>query len=212
MKLKKSFIALFCILIGLCFSAKFNVVKVEANSYTGQVIVNSYIYNKYGQRLKYFRGKRAYLKAKHTITFSGVIRPISNENKRYFLNCYTKQNYWFPYRKIHGQYYYPLTDGGYIKVRNVTAIGKYLVCSNGEKVIAQNEFGHKTVWLWNKDKALYTKRIKSSTKLIVDGYSTDPETNIDWLRVKNTGLFISSYDVKKNPLNRINLLDCGYLK
>lgn len=214
MKLKKSFIALFCILLGLCFSANFNVIKVDAKSYRGEIRTNSYIYNKYGQRLKYFQGEKAYLKAGYKPIFIGLIKPIHNKDKRYFLNLpdSTKQNKWFPYRNIRGEYYYPIKHGGYVKARNVLSIDKYLVYSKSEKVIAQDEFGGKTVWLWNNNNKFNTKKVKSGSKLMVDGWVTDPETNIDWLKIENTDLFISSRDVKKNPLNRVNLLDYGYLK
>ena len=148
-----------------------------------QLNCNSYVYDRYGNRMPWFNGlygPLGYLKEDSYVytTRNRIVR--TNKDVRYFAlqtkfheRKYTyglvNKKYWLPYKKIKGHYFYYIGYGAYIKARNVSFINDMPQYSNGEKAMVTEItypfiFNSKT----KKSKSL-GKKYKEGDYVRVDG-------------------------------------------
>ena len=107
--------------------ASFNAATVKAATENNSLELahNAYIFNQKGKRIKNYHGQKnnAYLKKGTSINFSGSIKEVEpNTKKFYLLNEDREKQSWLPYKMIKGQCYYKLSSGGYVKANNVYRI------------------------------------------------------------------------------------------
>lgn len=108
---------------------------------------NTYVYNKKGQRIRWFKGTKGwqkYYKKGTKIKTKRTVKRTTKDVRYYLLYSYdtsddTKlKKYWLPYKKIKGNYFYSIGHGYYIKARNVYSVNSAIQYSNGEKVTVNN--------------------------------------------------------------------------
>ncbi|MBT8835678.1 hypothetical protein [Lactobacillus delbrueckii] len=158
-KLRNALFALTALLSFTALAATPNTVSAASSAkYTPkyvkrQVVLqlncNSYVYDRYGNRMPWFNGlygPLGYLKEDSYVytTRNRIVR--TNKDVRYF-TLFTKyhatkynygfvgKKYWLPYKKINGHYFYYIGYGAYIKARNVFSVNGLLQYSNGEKAM-----------------------------------------------------------------------------
>ncbi|GHV98366.1 hypothetical protein lacNasYZ03_02420 [Lactobacillus nasalidis] len=134
-----------------------------------QLNCNSYVYDRYGNRMPWFNGlygPLGYLKKDSYVYTTRKRLERTNKDVRYFA-LFTKgrnidktnyglfgKKYWLPYTKINGRYFYYIGYGAYIKARNVYSINGLQQYSNCEKAMI--------------DETTYTFTFNSKTKKIKD--------------------------------------------
>lgn len=149
----------------------------------GQVVLklnfNSYVYDRYGNRMPWFNGlygPLGYLKkGTYVYTTRKKVERTDKDVRYYFLHS-TKyhtyeidKKYWLPYKKINGHYFYYIGHGAYIKARNVSEINNHSQYSNGEKAMIDEttyafKFNSKTKKITN-----LKKKYKYGDYVMVDG-------------------------------------------
>jgi hypothetical protein len=175
-----------------------------------QLNCNSYVYDRYGNRMPWFNGlygPLGYLKKDSYVYTTRNRIERTNKDVRYFTlqtkfheRKYTyglvNKKYWLPYKKINGHYFYYIGYGAYIKARNVSFINDMPQYSNGEKAMLTMSgypftFDSKT----KKIKDL-TKLFKAGKYVVIDGlrqftdsdgiYFVDADQPV-YARLKGTG-------------------------
>ncbi|MGZ1202146.1 hypothetical protein ACXO4Q_07970 [Lactobacillus delbrueckii subsp. bulgaricus] len=192
-KLRNALFALTALLSFTALAATPNTVSAASSAkYTPkyvkrQVVLqlncNSYVYDRYGNRMPWFNGlygPLGYLKEDSYVytTRNRIVR--TNKDVRYF-TLFTKyhatkynygfvgKKYWLPYKKINGHYFYYIGYGAYTKARNVSSVNNLLQYSNGEKAMLTMAgypftFDSKTKKI--KD---MTKKYKAGKYVVIDG-------------------------------------------
>ena len=152
----------------LAFSAA--IILVNQNSTTVAAATSSnklklahgaYVYSKSGKRMRTYRGSmwKTHFKKGATVKFTGSIKPIERNSKHFFL--LDDDNYhqsWLPYRKVGGNCYYNIGNGGYIKAGNVKQIaGKPLYISEATVKISNMGPTEKSVFTGTGDSKVILK-------------------------------------------------------
>lgn len=160
-RLRNTLLALTALLGITALTATPNTVSATSSSkYTPkyvkrQVVLklncNSYVYDRYGNRMPWFNGlygPLGYLKEDSYVYTTRNRIERTDKDVRYF-TLFTKyhatkynygfvgKKYWLPYKKINGHYFYYIGYGAYIKARNVSFINDMPQYSNGEKAMVE---------------------------------------------------------------------------
>lgn len=146
-----------------------NIVSAATKAQTVKLTFgkNSYVYNRKGQRLATFRGKRAYFKKKAKIS----VRLATSKNKTqyYYYDKNGNKTYLKVY-KIKGKKYFGIGNGGYVNINNFGLVGYSSIYTdaNVKVVITKNVHTNDINGLTN-DQVL-----KKGTVITVDGHGEIP--------------------------------------
>lgn len=205
MKITKKYIPIIGILV--LGTMSFMSSRVSAAS-TNQLKLahGSYIYNKSGKRLNTYRGSTSniYLKKGSLIKFSGSIKSIKRNSKRYFLLDDDNYNQsWLPYKKINGKYYYSIGSGGYIRASNVSQVAnRPLYVSQATVTLAKTSYKGTITVGFGKDQKIF----REGQKVTIDRtckVQYDPSAKSSY-RIKGTKVaFMVQSLVKKKPYQRL---------
>lgn len=166
----------------------------------------SYIYNKSGKRLNTYRGSTSniYFKKGSLIKFSGSIKSIKRNSKRYFLLDDDNYNQsWLPYKKINGKYYYSIGSGGYIRASNVSQVAnRPLYVSQATVTLAKTGYKGTITVGFGKDQKIF----REGQKVTIDRtckVQYDPSAKSSY-RIKGTKVaFMVQSLVKKKPYQKL---------
>ncbi|MDF4030265.1 hypothetical protein P3S54_08045 [Lactobacillus delbrueckii] len=148
-----------------------------------QLNCNSYVYDRYGNRMPWFNGLYAphgYLKEDSYVYTTRNRIERTDKDVRYFTlftkyhatkynYCFVGKKYWLPYKKINGHYFYYIGYGVYIKARNVSFINDMPQYSNGEKAMV-DETSYPFTFNSKTKKITHPKiKYKKGDYIVVDG-------------------------------------------
>lgn len=139
----------------------YNISKINGQN-TFMLNHNAYVYNKYGQRIKNFRGQSKFLKNRI------AIRTVSDKNgKGKFYYTINGSNYTVSAKTIKGKSYFNIGNGGYIKAINFNRVNASQISTTGPvtvKVMVEDQ-----IVRLNGKKYTDTKtKLKANQKLVVD--------------------------------------------
>lgn len=142
---------------------------------------NSAIYNKAGKRIT-FNGKRTL--AKYSLVNYSGNRKATTKNDDYYYYSGNKK-YSIPTIKIHGQNYYSLGGGAYIKSINVDSINGHALFRDGGSttVIPRSD-----IFIYNNDLQKTKKFVKQGQKIKVDFTKSTGQGDMAqrWFRIAGT--------------------------
>lgn len=167
---------------------------------------NSYVYNKNGKRLKKSKASKTYFKQGEEVKGAEAVQPIEPDTKQFYL--LEDDNYnqsWLPYTKIHGQYYYKISSGSYIKATNVGLINSKLLYTAKATVKVRNSKKNKSFTIGNgKDKT----KIVRGRKYQVDALTAifdKPNSSTKYRISGTTDAFLPAEEVKVRPQHNLKI-------
>lgn len=104
-----------------------------------KLIHNAYVYNRRGKRTRYNGHYKLY--PNQSVRFLKKIKPV-NGSKRYYFKDNQGNNFYLPYTKIRGSYYYQIGKNAYLNCVNVSTIaGRDLYTSQAKVTLRTGDEG-----------------------------------------------------------------------
>lgn len=223
MKHYKKYLNAFVAILLAVGSLYFFSQKASAETYTGTLNHNTYVYNKNGKRKTSYR---KLLKGEKITLVGNVVSrsmkwpyvknpsddtPLLTGSKYYFIDNSDQKNVkvcYLTYRTIKKQPYYSLGKGNYIRVANIEKIGKFYQLITETTVTLK-----KKTHLYNSQGDQLNQIVKKGSKFKVDALINLKDYNVSsrvycFYRIKGTQRYIYATDVKRPRID----LNWAYVK